>query len=475
MPRRSLLACLTVLVATAASLRSTTTMPTPAASPWVQYATPEDAGFSSSALDSVRLLADSARAGAVMAIHRGRVLAAWGDVQRKFQLHSVRKSLVSALYGIGVASGKIDLERTLADLGIDDVGKLTPAEKTARIRDLIAARSGVYLSGAYGGVEQAAERPPRGSHAPGTFWFYNNWDFNVAGVLYERLMSENLYESFGRRIASPLGMEDYAPADGMLVYEPSSTRYPAHTFRMSTRDLARFGQLYLQNGMWNGRTIVPESWVTQSTSAISPLGGNGFREGTTYGYMWWSYAPGTVGDRLPLLNQQRIVVASGTGGQGLFIVPGADLVVVVRGDTDNGPGIAGGRAFRIAEGILAARRGDGAPTPRTIALTPMPLASQQPPPRERPVYPLDHATRQQYVGEYRVPGPTPARVYVHEGHLFGFMPGMGEAELIAVSPDEFAILSQVGVRVLFTRDDSRLVTAMRVELPDRRVEAARIR
>jgi CubicO group peptidase (beta-lactamase class C family) len=441
----------------------------------MQYATPEDAGFSSSALDSVRLFADSARAGAVMAIHRGRVLAAWGDVQRKFQLHSVRKSLVSALYGSGVESGKIDLERTLADLGIDDIGTLTATEKTARVRDVIAARSGVYLSGAYGGVEQAAERPPRGSHAPGTFWFYNNWDFNLAGVLYERLMGENLYESFSRRIAAPLGMEDYAPGDGMLVYEPSSTRYPAHTFRMSTRDLARFGQLYLQKGTWNGQKIVPETWVAQSTSAVSPLGGNGFREGTAYGYMWWIYAPGTVGDRLPVLNQQRIVVASGTGGQGVFIVPGADLVVVVRGDTDNGQGIQGGRTFRIAEGILAARRGDAAATARTVALAPVPLASQQPPPPQRPVYPLDDATRQQYVGEYRVPGPAPARVYVHEGHLFGFMPGMGDAELVAVSPDEFVIPSQSGVRVLFTRDESRLVTAMRVELPDRKVEAARIR
>jgi CubicO group peptidase (beta-lactamase class C family) len=288
-------------------------------------------------------------------------------------------------------------------------------------------------------------------------------------------MSENLYEAFGRRIAAPLGMEDYVPNDGSLVYEPSSSRYPAHTFRMSTRDLARFGQLYLQRGMWNGRTIVPEAWVDQSTSAVSSLGENGFREGTAYGYMWWTYAPGSVGDRLPSLNQQRIVVASGTGGQGVFIVPGADLVIVVRGDTDNGPGLAGGRAFRIAEGILAARRGDTVASSRPVAMTPVPLASQRPAPRERPVFPLDDATRQQYVGDYKVPGPTPARVYIHEGHLFGFMPGMGDAELVAVAPDEFAVASQPGVRVLFTRDQARRVTAMRVELPDRAFDAPRVR
>jgi hypothetical protein len=76
---------------------------------WMQYTTPEDAGFSSTALDSVRRLTDSVRSGAVMAVYRDRVLVAWGDVAREFQAHPVRKSMLSALYGIAVAEGKINL------------------------------------------------------------------------------------------------------------------------------------------------------------------------------------------------------------------------------------------------------------------------------------------------------------------------------------------------------------------------------
>src|SRR5689334_8374852 len=181
----------TSLLATACVRSPNVTIPH-ASQPWKQYATVADAGFSPSALDSLRRFADSTNVAALMAVYRGNVLMAWGDIERKFQLHSVRKSLVSALYGTAIADGKVKLDVTLGDLGIDDVGKLTTQEKSARVRDVIAAPSGVYLSGAYGGVEQAADRPARGTFAPGTHWYYNNWDFNLAGVLYERLVGESL-------------------------------------------------------------------------------------------------------------------------------------------------------------------------------------------------------------------------------------------------------------------------------------------
>ena len=217
-----------------------------------------------------------------MAVFRGHVILACGDVSRKFEAHSVRKSLVSGLYGTAVARGEIDLDSTLADFAIDELTPLTAAERSATIRQVISARSGVYLPAAYGASQDRASR--RGSHSPGTHWFYNNWDFNIAGVVYERATREDLYESFDRRIAKPLGMEDWQPGDGFRVYEPTKSRHPAHTFRISTRDLARFGQLYLQEGRWAGRQIVPADWVTESTRPHTDDG-----DGTGYGYMWWTY------------------------------------------------------------------------------------------------------------------------------------------------------------------------------------------
>ncbi|MEO8575184.1 MAG: serine hydrolase, partial [Gemmatimonadales bacterium] len=160
---------------------------------WKQYADPVQAGFSVAKLNEARHYADSVRSAAVMVVYRGRVVAAWGDINRKLGLHSVRKSLVSALYGIAVAEKKIDLDATLGQLGIDEREPLTAAEKQAKVRDVISARSGVYLPAAYAGSEQGTDRPARGAYAPGAHWFYNNWDFNVAGVIYQQRTGEKLY------------------------------------------------------------------------------------------------------------------------------------------------------------------------------------------------------------------------------------------------------------------------------------------
>jgi hypothetical protein len=175
---------------------------------WLQYTDVRQAGFDGQALRAVCERANRLRSGAVMAVFRGCVILACGDVRRKFEAHSVRKSLVSGLYGTTVARGEIDLDSTLADFGIEERTPLTAVERSATIRQVISARSGVYLPAAYG-ASQDKRRPARGSHAPGTYWFYNNWDFNVAGIVYERATHEDLDQSFDRRLAKPLGMDSY--------------------------------------------------------------------------------------------------------------------------------------------------------------------------------------------------------------------------------------------------------------------------
>ena len=158
---------------------------------------------------------------AVMVVHDGRVVAAWGDVARTVNVASVRKSVLSALYGIAVAEGRIDLTRTLAELAIqDNEPRLTAAERQATIRDLLMSRSGIYHGAAYETFDMARARPPRGSHAPGEFWYYNNWDFNALGTIYTRLTGEDIFEAVQRRIARPTGWEDYEGwRDGRLIYE----------------------------------------------------------------------------------------------------------------------------------------------------------------------------------------------------------------------------------------------------------------
>ncbi|HVF40012.1 MAG TPA: serine hydrolase [Gemmatimonadaceae bacterium] len=426
---------------------------------WAQYANAADAGFSVAELDDARKYADSVRSAAVMVVHRGRVVVAWGDVNRKFGLHSVRKSLVSGLYGTAVADGKIDLDATLGKLGITDRQPLTDAEKSAKVRHLLLARSGVFLPAAYAPADQDAERPARGTHPPGAHWFYNNWDFNVAGVIYERLTGENLYESFLRRIARPIGMQDYAVSDGLIVLEPSLSSHPAHTFRMSTRDLARFGQLYLQKGKWNGRQIIPEKWIAESTTSPADV-----VPGQGYAYMWWTYSVGGARSNYPLLKQRAFYQARGTGGQIMFVIPDQELVIVLRGDTDNNRNVGGNATWTIAERILAAKKSEPVAQPRLVALSPVVFQSQVPAPAEPQIISLRREDLEKYVGEYTIGPNAIARVTIHEEKLFMFFPGQGEGQLYATSPNEFTVRVVSGVKVTFDRDAQGASTGVTVKL-----------
>ena len=175
------------------------------------------------------------------------MVASWGDIDRRLELHSVRKSLLSALIGIAAAQDKIDLDASVGSLSIDDVPPaLSDTEKQATVRQLFQARSGVYHPALYETEGEKRRRPVRGSHPPGTFWYYNNWDFNVLGSIYERAVGMSIFEGFKQHIADPIGMLDFRPRDGRYVRGADSI-YPAYPFRMSARDLARFGLLFLRS------------------------------------------------------------------------------------------------------------------------------------------------------------------------------------------------------------------------------------
>jgi len=218
------------------------------------------------------------------------------------------------------------LPETLAKLGIDDYPPaLTAEEKRATVRDLLEARSGVYHPAAYETLGMAAKRPERGSHAPGTFWYYNNWDFNALGTIYEHATGTGIYDALDRLIAKPVGMQDYRPEDG--VYFPGAASiHRAYPLRMSARDLARFGLLYLNKGAWVGKQIVPADWVRESTRPYSVQPSSGFG----YGYLWWTAPPTPGPDGIP----EGTFIAWGAGGQHAFIIPAYDLVVVNRVDRD---------------------------------------------------------------------------------------------------------------------------------------------
>ena len=148
--------------------------------------TPAELGWSEAGLAQARSFSDQIRSSAVVIVQHGKVVAEWGNTTKPMELASIRKSLLSALIGIAVSDHLTSLDSTLGELGIDDnTPGLTGIEKGATVRELLEARSGVYHAALYETPDNAKMRPSRGSHPPGTFWYYNNWDFNALGTIYE--------------------------------------------------------------------------------------------------------------------------------------------------------------------------------------------------------------------------------------------------------------------------------------------------
>ena len=383
---------------------------------WEQYKTPEEAGWSSQKLEQAKRLYDSLEAAAFMVVYDGKVLVSWGDVKRRFMCHSVRKSLLSALYGIQVDGGSIDLNKTLAELNIDDKSPLTESEKRATIRDLLKARSGVYHPAAYETQAMKAKRPERGSHARDTFWYYNNWDFNALGTIYEQETRTDIFQDFKNRIADPLQMEDFRLMDGYHHLEADHSIHPAYPFRMSARDMARFGLLYLREGEWNGKQIISKEWIKESTTSYSDAGNRG-----GYGYLWW-----VSGE----FKEVGMYSAYGVGTQIISVLPGANLVIVQRVNTYEDRRAAPNRElFKL---ILDARVSEPKADPEFIAL-------QNSPSHQRPeIIQLEANLVDKYVKEYPL-SDTSMSVRKIDGELLMDSPTFGKFKLLPVSTTKFVV------------------------------------
>lgn len=263
----------------------------------------------------------------------GKPVLTFGDQARPVVVHSIRKSLISALFGQILERGLVSLDTTLTELNIDDTPPLTAQEKSATVRDLLQARSGVYLPPAVSPspelVHLLPPRPARGAYAPGTHWCYNNWDFNVLGNIYERVTHTSVFLALDREIARPVGLTDWDPyLHGRYEYRDDplggNTRYPNYRLALSARDLDRFGTLYLGHGRWDDKQVVPADWVTATTRPVSPTPAEA--DHSHYGHLWW------VSDGSGVLPQGSYS-ALGLGGQFLTVVPALDLVLVGLFDT----------------------------------------------------------------------------------------------------------------------------------------------
>lgn len=284
---------------------------------------PDDVGLSAEKLASIVDFCEESGSAALLILYDGKVVLSWGEVETKYPSHSIRKALLNSLYGIYVDRGDIDLDMTLEELGIDDIPPvLSKEEKQAKVFDLIRSRSGVYHPAAEAQV-MIDSRPERGSHAPGSFFYYNNWDFNALGTIFERETGQGIFEAFYQEIAQPLGMKDFRVEDGKYHYEKQKSLHPAYPFYMTAHDMALYGLLYMNDGSWNGRQIVPREWIAESTRPHSMIKKSEI--GLGYGYLWY-VLPEDLG-------LGRVFLHTGAGIHLLCVMPDLKVVVVHRVDT----------------------------------------------------------------------------------------------------------------------------------------------
>lgn len=302
---------------------------------WTAADDPGQFGWSSTALANAYRYAQTIGSSAIMIVQDGLIVSSWGKIADVTGIASMRKSLLSALIGMHEIEGTIDLAMTLAELDIDDCEPaLTPKEKQATIADLLMSRAGVYHAAA---DQNPALLPPRGAHVAGEQWFYNNWSFNILGVILQQLSGVPLADDFSRRIAIPLQMQDFRPEHFYFKTIPQSI-HPAYKIRMSARDLARLGVLLVNGGRWRDAQVIPAEWISRSTVPYTDLG-----HGAGFGYSWWigRYALQPPTAAAEIVKDKPFYWASGMGNQYLMMFPDIATVLVHRVcDANNGPSSA---------------------------------------------------------------------------------------------------------------------------------------
>lgn len=322
------------------------------ATDWEKIAEPAGAGYCKDKLDLVTARAKELPTTAMMAIVGGRVLYDYGDVTTVSYLASVRKSVLAMMFGNYVASGKIRLDKTLAELRIDDHGGLLEIEKQATVADLLGARSGVYHEASNSG-DNLADAPPRGSQKPGAYFLYSNWDFNALGTIFEQETGQSIYDALERDLVRPIGMQDFDRSMHRRNGDAARSMHLAYHMNFSTRDMGRLGYLMLRQGNWKGQQLVPRDWVRRIVSIVTPVRemnpANNRNGPFGYGYLWWVWDGAAARGAFEGAYSGR-----GAIGQYITVLPRLDLVIAHKTRPGRGP-VSWGQYMELVDRLVAAR------------------------------------------------------------------------------------------------------------------------
>ena len=256
-----------------------------------------------------------------------------GSVEQKDRLQSATKSYTSALVGIALEQGYLSsVDQKMLDFFPEVADQVTdPRKEQITIRDLLQMRAGYpweetdpalwdgLLSGHY---PPLIEEFPLIAD-PGTEFHYSNLSSNWLGIIVDRATGTNLKAYAEESLFLPLGVEA-----GEWGTDAEGHNNGCGDLHMTARDAAKFGLLYLNEGIYEGKQIVPADWVYDSlqrySEDINLTGGFPANWGLSisdigYGYQWWSASIG----------EHHFDYAAGHGGQLIVLVDEFDMVIVV--------------------------------------------------------------------------------------------------------------------------------------------------
>ena len=237
-------------------------------------------------------------------------------------VHSASKSMLSAAVGIAIQQGAIrSVDQRVATLLPTYFARLGADKQQMKLRHLLTMTSG--LDWTEDSTEYDIETRPDWVAAilgrplnapPGSTFNYSTGSAHVVSAALTHATGMSTCDFVHRNLFGPLGIT--AEHWGR---DPQGVFSGGYNLFLTPREMAKFGQLYLDGGRWKGRQVVPASWVATSTTSKVDAGGYG------YGYYWW----------LTQVNGHDLAIAWGFGGQFIYIVRDLHLVVVMTTDTRN--------------------------------------------------------------------------------------------------------------------------------------------
>jgi CubicO group peptidase (beta-lactamase class C family) len=248
----------------------------------------------------------------------------YGSREKYAVVHSVTKSVTSALIGIALDKGYLNsVDQKLVDFFPEYItDESDPMKKEISLRHLLTMSAGFkwndrglsmrnwYLSSNW--VKSAIQLPQE--NAPGDIFNYNSSTSHLLSAILANSSETNTLDFAIKYLFEPLGIQSaYWHEDQQGYY------IGGFGLGLSARDLAKFGFLYLNNGHWNGRNIVSESWVNESTSEQIQAFSHPIYGKFGYGYQWW----------VKKVDGCKSYRAWGRRGQFIVVVPELDLVIAV--------------------------------------------------------------------------------------------------------------------------------------------------